>query len=160
MTPSGTATSARYTIQVDRLRVSEALAPRAILIKLSPTEAEYYADHLWLGTLEEQIREKLHAEFGSHAAGRRTVLMVGTVLAFEQVDTPEGADAHVKLDVAVRFKEADQYAAPALKKQYELRVPAAAPTPREAVKALSHAVEQVAKEITRDVDGLKPPRLK
>ncbi len=158
MAPSGAAQSMSYNIEVERFRTSEALAPHAILIKLSPTQAEYYAEHLWLGTLEEQVRRKLRAEFGPIVAGRLTVVISGTIVAFEQIDTTGGADVRAQLDVAARFETADPYAAPVLRKQYEIRIPAAAPRPDEAVQALSQAVEELAKAIAGDVDGLERPR--
>ena len=151
--PSGSARPARCALRVDRLDAVEPLSRDGILIQMSPTEAEYYASDRWLAPAEGLVAEKLAAEFGT-AEGKPVILLAGTLRALEQVDFPGGAEAHLKLDAALRRPPMSRYEEPLLRKTYEARVPAEEPRPAAVVRALSKAVEAVAAEIAADADRL------
>ncbi|MCC6491159.1 MAG: membrane integrity-associated transporter subunit PqiC [Candidatus Hydrogenedentes bacterium] len=153
MTPSGKA-AASCNIEVERLRPHDALTRVDLMVKTSPTQVEYYALDRWAATLSELVPEKLRAEFGAPLAGRRTLVLSGTILAFEQVDTEEGANAHVKLDLELRNEGDSRYAAPLLQKVYEIAVPAGQPAPADVVRALSSGLETLATQIAADAGAL------
>lgn len=153
MTPSG-ATDPAVNVVVDRIRVSESLSRKDILIKQSVTEIEYYAANQWAAGLDELIAEKLDVEFGPWREDRATVHLIGTILAFEQVDVPSGAEAHAKIAFTFQPETEDRYADPALAKTYDVRVPADGAGAAATVRALSTCVERIASEIARDAAQL------
>ncbi|MCC6694809.1 MAG: membrane integrity-associated transporter subunit PqiC [Candidatus Hydrogenedentes bacterium] len=153
MTPSGKAAPS-CNIEVERLRPHDALTRVDLMVKTSPTQIEYYALDRWAATLSELVPEKLRAEFGAPVAGRRTLVLSGTILAFEQVDTEEGANAHVKLDLELRNEGDSRYAAPILQKVYEIAVPAGRPAPADVVRALSAGLEALAAQIASDASAI------
>ena len=153
MTPSGKA-NASCNIAVERLRPHDALTRVDLMVKTSPTQVEYYALDRWAATLSELVPEKLRSEFGPPEGGRRAFILSGIILAFEQVDTAEGAQAHVKLDLELRNEGDSRYGAPLLHKVYEIAVPAEQPAPAEVVRALSAGLEMIATEIVADANAL------
>lgn len=149
MRPSG-GEHAPAALAIDRLRVSEPLKRKEILIQTTPIEIEYYARHEWAARIEELIAEKLAAEFGPRDAAGHALLLGGDVLAFGQVDRPGGADAHVKLALNFREDGVSRYAEPLFEKTYERLLPAESAGPAAVVAALSRALEEIAAEIARD----------
>ena len=125
-----------------------------IMAMTSPTQIEYYALDRWVASLGELVPTKLGAEFGPPQNGRRTILVSGTILAFEEVDTPTGADAHIKLDLAFRNEGASRYEEPLLRKHYEGSFPAESRTPAAVVNALSAGLAQLAVSIAQDANQL------
>ncbi|MDX9972122.1 MAG: ABC-type transport auxiliary lipoprotein family protein [FCB group bacterium] len=153
MAPSGQVKSG-LAIDVEPLRTSEALARRDILIKKTPTEVEYYAVDQWAADPGELVTEKLAAEFGHRPDASNRVRVGGQVLGFEQVDTANGAEAHIKLDLTFRKADASRLDEPALKKTYELSLPAQGGGPSSVARALSDGLERLATEIAADANGL------
>ena len=153
MEPSGGAT-VPCNIDVERLRPSEPLSRKEILIKTSPTEIEYYASHQWAANLGELVKEKLESEFGQDLDDRKTIVISGTILAFEQIDVPGGAEVHIKLEVEFRPEGAGRHEAPLAEKRYEIRARTQTTRPGDVVKALSHGLGQIAAEIADDVGRL------
>lgn len=153
MAPSAQAGSP-VNIAVKRLRVAEPLQNKRILIKTSPTEIEYYAAAQWAASLDELLAEKLAAEFGPADPERPSYVVSGMLQAFEQVDTPAGAEAHVRLAVEIREANASHYSTPALAKTYTARGPAASATPGGVVQSLSDLLETVARDIVADAAAL------
>jgi len=141
-------------IAVGRLRIAEALQNKRILIKKSPTEIEYYAAAQWAAGLDELLAEKLGVEFGQPDASGAASVLSGTLLAFEQVDSATGAEAHVRLAIEIRKEGTSYYSPPALAKTYDVRLPVAAPTAGVVVEALSACLEQVAQAIVADTSAL------
>jgi len=155
-------------LDVGRLRPGQVLARTDILIKKSPTEIEYYVAERWAAGLEELVPQKLEVEFGPDDPGRPTIVVSGTILAFEQVDAPavsapgESAEnaavappsVHVKLDLAFHLEDAGRYDKPLFEKVYDARRPAASGDPGAVVRALSEALEQLAAEIAADAARL------
>lgn len=153
MTPSGKA-QPRCNLKVERLRPSDALARKDILIKKSPTEIEYYALDQWAANLGEVVSEKLTSEFGPIVQGRKTLLIAGVIQGFEQVDTADGAAGHIKLDLAFRPEGESRYEPPLLEKVYETSVAAERASPTAVVRALSRGLERLAGEIADDAGKL------
>ncbi len=153
MAPSGEG-SGGVQIAVGRLRIAEALQNKRILIKKSPTEIEYYAAAQWAAGLDELLAEKLGVEFGQPNPAGTPCVLSGTLLAFEQVDTPGGGEAHVRLAVEIRKDGTSYYSPPALAKTYDVRLPVAEPTAGAVVEALSTCLEQVAAAIVADAAAL------
>ncbi len=153
MTPSAQAGSP-VNIEVGRLRIAEALQNKRILIKKSPTEIEYYAAAQWAASLDELLMEKLALEFGPNDTARDTFVVSGMLLAFEQIDSATGGDAHVRFAVEVRKEGTSHYSKPALSKTYDVRHAATSPTAAGVVESLSVCLEQVAREIVADVSAL------
>lgn len=141
-------------IVVDRLQPAEALVRQEIMIQTTPTQVEYYAADQWAASVSELVSRKLEAEFGAPGDGARTVLLSGSILDFEQVDVPGGAEGYVKLAAAFHNGGGSRYDTPLLEKAYEARVPADAPTAEAVVRALSQALAGIAAEIARDADAL------
>lgn len=150
MKPSG---RARPTVdlKVERLQTTDALSRSQILIATSPTTIDYYATDLWAAGVGELVQLKLQAELGAPVDGRTTFPLSGTVLAFQQVDTPGGADALARLEIEVRDASAKRYDPPVLSKTYEARLPAASASPPAVAAALSKCLEQIAVEIATDL---------
>ncbi len=151
MQSSGKAATTMVNLEVERIQVTEALARTDILIKKSATEIEYYALDRWAARLDELLAEKLQAEFGPTEAKRDTYLVRGKLLACEQVDTPAGAMAHVKLALVV---QKDRNEVPVLKKVYEAHKTADAATAAAVVRALSVCVEDIAATLVEDIQAL------
>ena len=153
MTASGAAASA-VNLYVDRIRAAEALTRKTILIKKSPTEIEYYALDEWAASVNELVTEKLVAEFGPKQDGRKSIGLSGTILAFEQIDLPDGVEAHVKLALTFRAEGTARYEEPLLEKNYEARMPAAESSAPAVVRALSACLEQIAADVAADAGAL------
>lgn len=143
----------KYNLSVERIRPSEPLTRKEILIKKTATQIEYYAVDQWAADVGELVTEKLKAEFGPRKDGQDTLSITGTVLAFEQIDVASGAEACVKLDLVLRPEGASRYDAPFLDKTYEVHLPASAERPDAIVEALSKALENVAAQIVKDVNA-------
>lgn len=153
MSPSAQAGSP-VNIAVGRLRIAEALQNKKILIMKSPTEIEYYAAAQWAAGLDELLAEKLGVEFGPADPARAAYFISGTLLAFEQVDTSAGGEAHVKLHLEIRKEGTSYYSPAALAKNYEARVDVAEPTAGGIVASLSACLEKIAREIVADASAL------
>ncbi len=130
-------------LEAVRIDVGEALKRPEILIRTSATRIDYYALDRWASGLDEQLAEKLRTEFAAAPIGARRVNVDGTLMAFDQVDTPAGAEVHVKLELSVGALE--------LRKIYSQTEPASAATPTAVVEALSRATEAVARAFEADL---------
>ena len=153
MESSGRVDSA-INISVERLRTTEALGRSQIMVLASPTRVDYYATSHWAGSVGEQVQQKLTAEFGPTVDGRRTLVVSGKVLACEQVDGPGGAEARVKLEIAVRDAEVARYQPAVLEKSYASRRSVSGSNPGSVVEGLSRCVEEIAAEIADDLSAL------
>ena len=138
-------------LSVERFRTTEALGRSQIMVLMSATRIEYYATDQWAGSLGELVQQKLASEFGAPAEGRRTFAISGTVLSCEQVDTPDGAEARVRLEIAVRDAEKPRYQSPLLEKTYACSRPVGGANPGSLVQQLSRCIEDIATEIAADV---------
>ncbi len=147
MRPSGGA-AGEHRIEIEGIRATEALTRGNILIRMSPTRAEYYANDQWLAGIEEQVTEKLEAELGPPKVDRPAVGLTGLLEACEQVDLPDGAEGHFKLDVT--FTRDGARGAPLMRRVYDVRERACASDPDAVVAALSRALERVAASIAAD----------
>lgn len=148
--PSGRIESGDNLV-VERFQTTEALGRAQIMVSSSPTEIEYYAVDQWVGGVGEMVQRKLSEEFGPGRDGRRTLIVSGKVLSFEQVDRPDGTAARVKLHVAVRDAEKKRYDDPVLEKTYAMIRPVSGPVPSGVVQELSRCMEDVAVEIVADL---------
>jgi len=154
MTPSGTVEKGPHHLVAAYFTVGEALTSRQIMIKKSPVEVEYYAASEWAAGLDKLVSEKLQAEWGGRAGQERALDVSGVIQAFEQIDMPDGADAHVRLAIAIRNAGESRYSVPLLEKVYHCRTSAAAATSLAVVEALNQCLEQIAAEIAADAAGL------
>lgn len=153
MAPSALAGSP-VNISVGRLHIAEALQNKKILIKKSPTEIEYYAAAQWAAGLDELLSEKLGVEFGPVDPARPAYFITGALLAFEQVDTATGGEAHVKLELEIRKEGTSYYSPPALAKTYDVRIAVAESTAGGVVGSLSASLEKVARAIVADASAI------
>jgi ABC-type uncharacterized transport system auxiliary subunit len=153
MEPSGRVET-DVNIVVERFHTTEALGRDQILVAVSPTEIDYYATDQWAGGVGQLVQRKLAEEFRPLVDGRRTMVVSGTVLSFEQVDGGSGTSARLKLQVVVRDAEKKRYEPPVFEKTYSITRPAPGPNPAGVVKELSRCVEDVAAEIAADVKHL------
>ena len=142
---------ARFVVEEVRIRPGEAVARREIMIRTSPTQVEYYATQRWAADLGEQLSEKLKTEFGHSNGEEARVRIAGDLLAFEQVDTRDGADARVKLDLVVTLESKNGEASWSFRKIYETVVAAEAPNAPAIVEALSRGLESIAAELAEDL---------
>lgn len=141
-----------FQVEVGRFATSDALSRPELLIQATPTRIEYYAVDQWASDLAEMVQEKLQVEFGP--AEMPTYRIEGDIVAFEQVDVENGADAHVRMRVRGYDAAQRRSSDPVLRKTYDEVVPAAEPTPEEVVAALSHALERIAVQIANDLSTL------
>jgi uncharacterized lipoprotein YmbA len=153
MRPSGKA-DVGLNLVVEKFHVSESVDRAQIVIQKSPTRIEYYATDRWASGVGEMVQRKLTADFGPVVEGRRTLLVSGGVLAFEQVDGEAGPSGRVKLEVAIRDAEAKRYEEPLLEKTYEASRSADENNVDAVVRALSRALEDIAAEIAADAAEL------
>jgi len=141
-------------LSVERLRTTEALGRSQIMVLASPIRIDYYATDHWAGSIGEMVQQKLAAEFGPPVDGRRSLIVSGKVLACEQVDRPGGAEARVKLEIAVRDADVPRYQPALLEKSYSATRAVAGSSPGLVVEELSRCVEDIAAEIAADVSTL------
>lgn len=125
-----------------RIEVNEALQQPAIMIRTSSTRVEYYALDRWASGLQEQIAEKLKIEFANPVPDAPLVQINARLMSCEQVDTPEGPQVRIKLEVQ---------SGDAFQKIYTQTGPASAPNAAAAVEALSRAAEAIAAELAADL---------
>ena len=142
---------APYALENVRIRPGEAVSRPEIMIRISPTEIEYYATHRWAANLGEQIGEKLKSEFGRPSSTAPGVAIEGTLLAFEQMDTESGADARVKLDVYVTLRSENGDPPAGFSRTYEIVVTAEEAAAPAVVRALSRGLESIAAELAQDI---------
>lgn len=144
------------TLSVERLRESEALGRREILIQRTPTEVEYYAVDQWTAALGELVSQKLQAEFGCASDDDKPEYSLsGTILDFGQVDLADGLEAYVRLDIEFRLPNKSRYSEPLFKKIYSARIKAEGEDAGAVVLALSRCLEQIAAEIAGDAASVK-----
>jgi len=153
MAPSGRVTTTT-NLEVERFRATQALSRPRILIAASATRVEYYATDHWVAEVGDLVQQKLAAEFGPAVAGRRSLVVSGTVLGFEQVDGPAGAEARVELLVEVRDAAHKRYQDPLLESTYRATRAMSRTSASAAVEALSRCVEEIAVAIAADASSL------
>lgn len=124
-----------------RIDVNQALKRPEILIRTSATRIDYYALDRWASGLDEQLAEKLMTEFSGAPAGAPRFDLSGSLMAFDQVDTPSGAEVHVKMELR----------APHFQKIYSHSEQASAATAEAVVDALSRVTEAIAAELAADL---------
>lgn len=155
MMPSGLC-DAGLQIMVDKVRVTDELARRQILVQTSPTEIEYYALAEWAGSVDELVREKLEAEFGPSQPDAPVYLLDATVYDFAQ-DEREAASAHLRMAIEVHEDGDSRYGAPLLKEVYDYQIPTESKRPAAVAAALSRALEQAAVQIGKDLLAIQSP---
>lgn len=140
-------------IVIDQLRAAEPLRRDGIMIKKSRTEIEYYAEHLWAAALAEQVSQKLASNFAPIDPEKDTVLIYGTIVAFEQLDDADGAKAYVRLDLQFRPEGASRYVKPLLEKSYanNWNTEASVASPGDSVDETVDAVVQALSDRLRDL---------
>ena len=148
LTPGNAASPAPVKVAIDSLRPSQALRRGEIMIKRSPTEVEYYAEHEWAADVEEIVTHKLNAELPRVAEGSPVINVSGEVLAFEQVDGPDGYRPHVKLHLEFRTPSMNRYDEPLLEGDYENDYREEPP-----VAPASAAVDETARAIVEALSG-------
>lgn len=141
-------------LSVEAVRLDEALARKDILILASPIEVEYYANAQWVSALDQMLREKLHTEFGPRDPSARTLYLSIDLLAFEQRDAENGADAAVRMDVSFHTDRSALYDEPLLARTYAAQAPSENATAAAVVKTLSRLLEQIAGQIAADAAAL------
>jgi ABC-type uncharacterized transport system auxiliary subunit len=147
-------TKAGLNLEVDRFAVSEKLDRTQILIRYTPTRIDYYATERWVASVGEMVQEKLAVEFGPAVDSRRTLIVSGRVIAFEQIDSSSGPQALARLEIVIREGGAKRFETPLLEKTYEASRAADVNSVDGVVRALSRAIEEIAAEIAADAAGL------
>ncbi len=155
MRPSGKAQCSGCYLKVERLRTTDSLTRSNILIRKRPTQIEYYAFDEWAGRLDELVAQKLQVEFGTRHS-TETILISGTILAFEQLDTLEGAKAHIRFEIVFRDERMSRDEKPLLEKTYDFEAPVPQPTAAALVEALSRGLEAIAAQIVADAPRATP----
>jgi uncharacterized lipoprotein YmbA len=153
MSSSGSARS-DINLEVARFATSERVDRTQIVIQQTPTRIDYYSNERWASSVGEMVEHKLAAEFGPAIDGRRTFIVSGRVIAFEQVDSPSGPLALARLEITIRKGGAKGYETPLLEKTYEASRTADGNSVDAVVQALSRAIETIAAEIATDAAGL------
>lgn len=153
MRPSGQVAIDRQVVFPEMFESATALRRANILIRTQPTEVEYYATREWVEPVAELVTRKLAAEFGTQGLQAGDLYVEGTILAFEQVDVPGGAEAHIQLALRVSGNRRE---VPLLEMLYDVSEPAASSTPGDVVAALSHALATIAARLARDIAEAAP----
>ena len=153
MSPSGK-TKVDFNLAVDSFTVSEKLDRTQILIQYTPTRIDYYSNERWATSVGEMVEHKLAVEFGPAVDGRRTLIVSGRVIAFEQVDSSSGPRALARIEIAIRAGGAKRFETPLLEKTYEASRAADVNSVDGVVRALSRAIEEITAEIAADAAGL------
>jgi hypothetical protein len=139
MSPGSNVEAMPVDVVIDRLRPAQALRRGQIMIKRSPTEIEYYAEHEWAADVEELVAHKLSAELPRKSSGAPVVYVSGDILTFEQIDGADGYRPHVRLALQFRLSSMRPYDEPLLEATYENSYreepPVAPPTASVAVTA-------------------------
>jgi len=148
-------------VEVDAIRVTDKLVRRDVLVRIDSTELEYYHDAKWVARVPDLVAEKLAVEFApppgaDEDSDRSVIILFGTLLAFEQVDTEAGPYAHIKLEAELRAEEASRYE-PAFEGTYEYFEPidAEGPFPKVTVDKLSDGLEVIAARIAGDANAVQ-----
>ncbi len=153
MRPSPTAAASGLAIR--HITLADSLAGMSLPIHTSPTSIEYYEGVQWTGSLEDILKEKFQAEFGSLPAAHAAHVVDGKVISFGQRDLAGGgAEAHAKIEMMVRESGDSRYAAPTLARIYEVTEPMDAATPESLTLALSRCVERIADMARADAAAL------
>jgi uncharacterized lipoprotein YmbA len=139
---------------VGRFTAAEKLDRHQIVIQETPTRIGYYATDRWASSLGEMVEHKLAVEFGPAQKDRRSLIVEGRIIAFEQVDTPSGPVARVTFEITIREGGSMRYEEPLLEKAYSSEKPAASNSVDAVVQAMSRAVEEIAAAIAADAAGL------
>jgi len=156
MTPTGNA-KCNYNVMVDRIQPNDSLTRADIVIVRDETTVDRYPNDRWASGLAELVPEKLCAEFGHPADGRRTLNIGGTIDGFEQVERAgQPPAAFARVTVHARWADIPS-TTPALYRVYEASVPLEGEGAPAAVKALSRAVEHIAAQAATDINALTPP---
>lgn len=155
MTPSGKAV-ARMNIDVSALRRSDALGRNSILIRPNATSVEYFPQDRWASNVSNLVAEKLESEFGAPETGRETVQLTGSIVAFERLDSAQGAAGHVKLDATLQGDSEGARERPLLWKMYEATAPAENNSAAAVAVALSRALEEIAVSVAADSKRIPP----
>ena len=152
MRPSGSVTPP-HAFQVERFQVAQALSRDEIMIKMSPTEVEYYATDRWVAHIGELVARKLQVELEQENPDPEApkLEVAGTIHAFEQVDTPDGAEVYVALEIIVRKPTDSRHALPRFQRHYRENRPTAGPGPVDTVTTLSRVMEEIARQFAVDV---------
>lgn len=153
MTPSERV-STDLNLKVDRISTSEKLDRTQIVILQSPTRIDYYSNERWAASVGEMVETKFAAEFGPAVDGRRSLIVSGTVVALEQVDSSSGPLALARLEIVIRDGGAKRFETPLLEKTYEVSRSADSNSVDAVVQALSRALEAIAADIADDAAGL------
>jgi len=153
MAPSGAAKPGVH-LEIVRVQTLESLSRAEILIQTSPTQLEYYAEDTWSASLQELVGEKMRAELGEKTEGQASFDLTVHLQAFQQVDTPSGAEAWAKLSAEVREPGASLHAAPLFERTYEARIPAASAEPNAVVLTLGKCLEEITAKLAADTQAL------
>ncbi len=143
-----------FNFNVERFRVAQALSRDEIMIKTSPTEVEYYATDQWVANIGELVARKLQIEMGPRHGERPELVIMGTIQAFEQLDTPDGTQVQIEIDIEVRDSISSRYVAPLFQHRYRDVRSAENNNPASAVRALSAGLEEIARAIADDTRHL------
>ena len=143
-----------FNFNVERFRVAQALSRDEIMIKTSPTEVEYYATDQWVANIGELVARKLQIEMGPRKEERTDLVIMGTIQAFEQLDTPDGTQVQIELDIEVRDSISSRYVAPLFQHRYRDVRSAENNNPASTVRALSFGLEAIAQAIAEDTRHL------
>jgi uncharacterized lipoprotein YmbA len=153
MTPSGSVDAATG-FSVERFTVSERLDRSRIVIQASPILVESYRTARWAEGLGGMVQRKLVAELGSDEGSETVLVVSGRVVAFEQVDSPSGPRALIRLEIEMRDPGVARYEPPLFEQTYESNRPVDDAGVEPLVHALSRALEDIAAEIAKDAASL------
>lgn len=141
-----------WHIDVEQIRLSDALTRPALVVETGATELEYYNDARWASSLEELVNEKLRAELGSSGSVEHQFRMRGKILNFAENEVEAETRAHVRLYAEFWRESAPRFSPPDFQKSYEVYVSVDEDNLSAVAAALSRGLEQIAGEIRQDVE--------
>ncbi|GMU92348.1 MAG: hypothetical protein AMXMBFR4_14060 [Candidatus Hydrogenedentota bacterium] len=155
MTPTGRI-QPKFNVVFEKLLTHDSLAHANILVVRDKTVVDYYPNDRWASGLAVLVPEKLAAELGSPREDRPTLIATGRITGFEETEDHNQRSVEAKVNLSFRWagRTAD---APVLQRIYEAKFPLETPGAEATVRALSKALEDIAGQISADLDLIAPP---
>jgi uncharacterized lipoprotein YmbA len=141
-----------WQVEVEQIRLSDALTRPALVVETGATELEYYNNARWASSLEELVNEKLRAELVSLGRVEHRLRMRGKLLNFAENEAEAETRAHVRLYAEFWRESAPRFSPPDFQKSYEAFVLVGEDNLSAIAAALSRGLEQIASEIRQDIE--------
>jgi len=139
---------APVNVRLRSLRSGGLVRGEEMIIRSGPTRVEFYRADRWIVDPDELVRQKLKEIFGAPKPGLPEVLLDAQLEAFEQLEKPEGAFAHLRLEARLQLQgPSSEHESPSLLKVFDIVKPLPQADPSALAEGLSKALEEAAASI-------------